>query len=130
MIQKKHDLIISLFAVFSIESLISYNSQFSIWWLTIDWLTKKSNSNFFLFFYFFIFHIESMSCSRRIIKREKRRIIYFHWWNKRDRIRYVKFRKSRRFFIFTFYIHNIQRSIKSNNNFWKCFWHDSILHAS
>ena len=31
MTQKKHDLMTSLFAVFSIESLISYNSQLSIW---------------------------------------------------------------------------------------------------
>ena len=26
--------------------------------------------------------------------------------------------------------HNIQRSIRSNSNLWRCFWHDSILHAS
>ena len=55
--QKKHDLMISLFAVFDIENLISYNSQFSIWWLTADWLTKRSNSSFSLFFHLFIFHI-------------------------------------------------------------------------
>ena len=31
MIQKKHDLMIQMFAVFSIENLTSYNSRFSIW---------------------------------------------------------------------------------------------------
>ena len=55
MTQKKHDLMISLFVVFNIESLISYNSQFSIWWLTIDWMTKKSNFNSSFIFYSFCF---------------------------------------------------------------------------
>ena len=129
MTQEKHDLMISLFAAFSIESLISYNSQLSIWWLTADWVTGRSNSSSFLSFYFFIFYTESMSCSRGMIRRERRRIFYSHWWNRRDRIRYVKLRKSRRFFTFTFHIHNTQRSVRSDSSLWRCFWHGSAFHA-
>ena len=40
--QKKHDLMTQLFVAFSIENLISYNSQFSIWWLTINCVTARS----------------------------------------------------------------------------------------
>ena len=103
MIQKKHDLMISLFAVFSIENLISYNSQFSIWWLTTDWLTKKSNSSFFLFS-IFLFHISNRWVVwKKMIEREKRYMI-FYWWNKRDRIEYIKFRNFFRFFVFILFI--------------------------
>ena len=31
------------------------------------------------------------------------------------------------FFNILLFFHN---SVKSNNNFWKCFWHDSVFHAS
>ena len=55
MIQKKHNLMISLSVAFNIKSLISYNSQFSIWWVTVDWMTEKSNSSFSLFSYLFTF---------------------------------------------------------------------------
>ena len=51
--QKKHSLMISLSVAFNIESLISYNSQFSIWWLTADWVTERSNSNSSLFSHLF-----------------------------------------------------------------------------
>ena len=90
MIQKKHDLTISLFVVVKIESLISYNSQFSIWWLTTNWLTMNFEfESFFIFlFFFFVYRIHEK------FKREKRRC--------RDRIRYIKFRK---FFWFFFSFH-------------------------
>ena len=99
--QKKHDLMTSLSAAFSIESLISYNSQFSIWWLTADWLTESFEFEFFLIFYSFTFYIESMSCSREVIKRERRRI---------DAIAFdIRFRKSSRFSIsISFRILNVQ----------------------
>ena len=125
MIQKKHDLIIQLFVVFNIENLISYNSRFSIWWLTINWMTMKFEFESIYIFYFSISNIELMNCSKKkLIKREKRR--------NHDRIEY-QISKFVLFFVFVsfhIHIHNIQRSIKSNNNFWKCFWHDSVFHAS
>ena len=117
--QKKHDLMTSLFAAFNIESLISYNSQLSIWWLTIDWVTKRSNSSSSLSSKFSLLSVlKSMSCSRerRLIRRERRRIIFSHWWNNRDRNEYIRLRKSSRFSIISLHIHNTQRSIRSNSN--------------
>ena len=66
MTQKKHDLIIQLLAVFSIESLISYNSQFSIWWLTTNCVTTK-----FEFESIYIFLFSFFICRNRWIDEKK-----------------------------------------------------------
>ena len=61
MTQKKHDLMIRLFVAFRIENLISYNLQSSIWWLTANCVTVKSEFEsifIFLFFYLFVSYIE------------------------------------------------------------------------
>ena len=75
MIQKKHDLMISLSAVFNMKCLISYNSQLLIWWLTIDLLTTKFESNSFLLSYFFAFLYQSRYVIARLVKRNRRRIV-------------------------------------------------------
>ena len=101
--QKKHDLMISLFAAFNIESLISYYSQSSIWWLTTDWMTERSNSSSSLFFIFSTFctEIDELSNFENLLD-----------------------------FLLLSHMHNTQRSIRSNSSLWRCFWHDSVLYVS
>ena len=55
--QKKHDLITQLFVVFRIESLTSYNLQFSIWWLTTNCVTMRFEFESIYIFISFIFLI-------------------------------------------------------------------------
>ena len=68
MIQKKHDLMTQLFAVFNIENLISYNLRISIWWLITNWMTMKFEfeSIYICLFFIFLFYIsKSMNWSRK-----------------------------------------------------------------
>ena len=126
MTQKKHDLMTSLFVVFRIENLISYNLQLSIWWLTINCATKKSNSSSFLFFYSLCFLYRN-----RWVARKKENDSTRKTSNKRDRIRYIKFWNFLDFlFSSHIFIHNTQRSIRPDSSLWRCFWHDSALYAS
>ena len=74
MIQKKHDLMISLFVVFKIENLISYNLQFSIWWLTINWITTRFEFESIYIFVFFIF----------LLFTSNRWIVWKKWLNAKD----------------------------------------------
>ena len=131
MTQKKHNLMTSLSAAFSIESLISYNSQLSTWWLTADWVTERSNSSSSLFSIFSAFYTywNRWVAWEEVIKRERRRILYFHWWNRRDRIGYIRLRKSSRFSIILSSHSQSHRSVRPDSSLWKCFWHDSALHA-
>ena len=55
MTQKKHDLMTQLSAAFSIESLISYNSQFPVWWLTANCVTARPGSESIYIFLSFFF---------------------------------------------------------------------------
>ena len=125
MTQKKHDLMTQLLVVFSIESLISYNSRFSIWWLTANWMTMRSEfeSIHICLFSIFLFHIsESMSWSK---KRES--------LNAKDVVIAIAFDISdfENFLDFLFLFHHyIRRSVRSNINLWRCFWRDSVFHAS
>ena len=121
------------FASFNIESSISYNSRLWTWWLTTNWMTVSSEFESLLFSIFLL----SYTCWNRWVAREKemiksemRRIIFSHWRNNRDRSECIKFRKSFEFSIFSFHIHNNQRSVKSSSSLWNCFWHDSVFHAS
>ena len=61
MIQKKHNLMTQLSVAFNFESLTSYDSRFSIWWLTANWMTMRFEFEsifIFLSFYLFAFYIE------------------------------------------------------------------------
>ena len=126
MTQKKHDLMIRLSAAFKIESLTSYNSQLSfddwqliddneIWiWVNINLLISQYQSS-----YLSASHIEVDELTKMIRRHE------------RDRIEYIDFEIFSIFRISShIHIHHTQRSIKSNSNLWRCFWHDSALHAS
>ena len=76
MTQKKHELMTRLFVAFKIESLISYNSQFSSddWQLT-EWQWDLNLSSSIIFYSLcFLYVSKSMSClKKKMIKREKRR---------------------------------------------------------
>ena len=96
--QKKHDLMIQLSAAFKIESLASYNSQLSIWWLTTNCVTVKFESESIFIFLSLSSYAEVDELTKRI-KREKRR--------NRDRIEYQTSKSSRflaLYFTFTFII--------------------------
>ena len=112
------------FAFFSIENSISYNSRLWTWWLTTNWMTMSFEFEFLLlliFLFSYTYWNRWIVREKKMIKNEMRRIVFFHWRNNRDRNECIKFRKFFEFFIFSFYIHNSQRSIKSNSNFWNCF---------
>ena len=102
-----------------------------IWFRTIhsfrydDWqLTCWQRDRIRIFFAYFIFLLSYIRVDMllQIVKRDKRRIVAIAIDISNFEILIVAFNN-----IFHIYI---QRSIKSNNNFWKCFWHNSTFHAS
>ena len=109
-----------------------YSFQFDDWQLIKwQWDLNSNQSISFISSILFAFYTywNRWVAWREMIKRAKRRMICY-WWNTRDRNWYIKLRKSFRFSTFHFHIHNTQRSVRSNSNLWRCFWHDSALHVS
>ena len=74
----------------------------------------------FFIFYFFILYVEIMNWLKKKLLNAKNVVIAIA-------LNILYFKIFSIFFILHLYIY---RSIKSNNNFWKYFWHNSIFYAS
>ena len=110
----------SLFSISRIWFRTIHDFRFDDWQLT-EWQWNL-NLNQSLFFYLFVSNIEIDELfKKKMIKRKKRRI---------DTIA-LNISDFEIFFDFLLlFYHDIRRSIKSNNNFWKCFWHNSTFYAT
>ena len=98
--------------------------QFTVFVLMTDsWLSdRKIEFEFFFIFYSLYFlYWNRWVAWRRMIRRERRRIDAIA-------LNISDFENLLDFLLLSH--HNTQRSVRSSSSLWRCFWHDSVLHAS